>query len=94
MLILAFHRHGLGELRSEVRARPKLTEEGLRQGLGIGRGLGIGLFDLGSAAFGVGAHQFGGPVGGKTESDKERRVVDVDIDRFAGRIDRRLERQR
>src|SRR5262245_20466671 len=93
MQVFAFDGHGLGKLRTEIRARAKLAEEGLGQGLGAGGGLRIGLRDLRGAAFGVGAGQRHGLFGGKSESDKERRVVDIDRNRLPMRIDRLFERK-
>src|SRR6188472_352773 len=93
MRILALHRRGLSELRSEIRVRPELAEEGFSQSLGVGRSLGIGQRDLGSAAFAVGAGERDRLLGGEAEGDKERRIIDIDLHRLAMRIDWLVERQ-
>jgi hypothetical protein len=49
--------------------------------------------DLGGAAFGVGAAQRHGLLRGESESDEERRVVDVDRNRLPMRIGRCFERK-
>ena len=77
MRILAFHVHRLGELRSEIRVRSELGEEGFGQGLGVGSGLWIRNNDLGVAAFGVRARERDGLLGGKAEGDEEGGIVDI-----------------
>ena len=93
MRILALHRRGLGELRSEIRVRPELTEERFGQGLRVGRSLGIRQRDVSSAAFAVGAGKGDGLFGGEADGDEERRIIDIDLHRLAMRIDRLVERR-
>src|SRR5690242_508829 len=93
MRILALHVHRLGKLRSEIRVRSELSEEGFGQGLGVGSSLWIGNNDLGIAAFGIRPRERDGLLGGETKSNEEGRIVDIYRHRLAVRIDRLLQRQ-
>src|SRR6478752_8892165 len=94
MSVVAFDRHGLGELRAEIGIWPELTEKGLAQRLRIFLRFWVWLLDLRSAAFDGLARQFHRGFGGKSEGDEEGRIVDVDLDLLALRIKRLLEGQR
>src|SRR6478609_6643312 len=94
MSVVAFDRHGLGELRAEIGVWPKLTEKGLAQRLSIFRRFWVWLLDLRGAASDRRARQFHRRLGGKAEGDEEGRVIDIHIHRLAVGILRLLERQR
>ena len=93
MSVAAFHHHRLRELRAEIAVRSQLTEKGFAQRLRILLRFGIGLLDLGGAAFDRTAGQFHRRFGGEAEGDEEGRIVDVDLNLLAVRIDRLLERE-
>ena len=92
--VLALDRYGLGELRSEIRVWPELTEEGFGQGLCVCGSLRIWCLNLGAAALRLVARKRNRLLGGEAECNEEGGIVDVDLDRLTVRIDWRLERER
>jgi hypothetical protein len=92
--VAAFDHHRLRELRAKIAVGSQLTEKGLAQRFRIFLRFWVWLLDLRRAAFDGVARQFRRGFGGKSEGDEEGRIVDVDLDLLALRINRLLEGQR